>query len=75
MTDTPKAAPARNQRQPTGPVVSDKMDKTITVLFDRNVLHTVVGTAVRRTNKYNPHNEETAAKAGDNAQQGDGRRR
>ncbi len=49
MTDTPKAAPARNQRQLTGRVVSDKMDKTVTVVVERQVMHPVIGKVVSRT--------------------------
>jgi small subunit ribosomal protein S17 len=65
MTDTPKAAPARNQRQLTGRVVSDKMDKTVTVLVERQVMHPVIGKVVSRTKKYHAHNEANDAKVGD----------
>jgi small subunit ribosomal protein S17 len=58
-------APARNQRQLTGLVVSDKMDKTVTVLVERQVMHPVIGKVVTRTKKYHAHNEGNDAKLGD----------
>ena len=42
MSEPAKAA-ASNQRQLTGRVVSDKMDKTVTVLVERRVMHPVIG--------------------------------
>jgi small subunit ribosomal protein S17 len=65
MTDPAKAAPAKNQRQLTGRVVSDKMDKTVTVLVERQVMHPVIGKVVSRTKKYHAHNEGNDAKVGD----------
>jgi len=56
---------AKNQRSLTGKVVSDKMDKTVTVLVERQVMHPVIGKVVRRTRKYHAHNEGNEAKAGD----------
>jgi len=60
MTDA-----ARTNRQLTGKVVSDKMDKTVTVLVERQVMHSVIGKVVRRTKKYHAHNEGNDAKLGD----------
>jgi small subunit ribosomal protein S17 len=62
---TPKAASAKNQRQLTGRVVSDKMDKTVTVVVERQVMHPVIGKVVKRTKKYHAHNEGNDAKVGD----------
>ena len=59
------AAKAANQRQLTGRVVSDKMDKTVTVLVERQVMHPVIGKVVNRTKKYHAHNEGNDAKVGD----------
>ena len=59
------AKPAKNQRQLTGRVVSDKMDKTVTVLVERQVMHPVIGKVVSRTKKYHAHNEGNDAKMGD----------
>ena len=41
------------------------MDKTVTVLVERQVMHPVIGKVVRRTKKYHAHNEGNDAKAGD----------
>ena len=56
---------AKNQRQLTGKVVSDKMDKTVTVLVERQVMHPRIGKIVRRAKKYHAHNEGNDAKMGD----------
>jgi len=62
----PAAAPhAANQRQLTGLVVSDKMEKTVTVLVERQVMHPTIGKVVTRTKKYHAHNEGNDAKMGD----------
>ena len=60
-----KTQPAKNQRSLTGTVVSDKMDKTVTVLVERQVMHPVIGKVVTRTKKYHAHNEGNDAKMGD----------
>jgi small subunit ribosomal protein S17 len=65
MTDTQKQAPAKNQRSLTGTVVSDKMDKTVTVLVERQVMHPTIGKVVTRTKKYHAHNDNNDAKMGD----------
>jgi small subunit ribosomal protein S17 len=61
------AAPpkAKNQRQLTGRVVSDKMDKTVTVLVEHRVKHPLYGKVVTRSNKYHAHDENNEYKAGD----------
>jgi len=48
-----------------GRVVSDKMDKTVTVLVERQVMHPVIGKVVSRTRKYHAHSEANAAHLGD----------
>ena len=40
---TANAAGARTSAQLTGRVVSDKMDKTVTVLVERQVMHPLIG--------------------------------
>jgi small subunit ribosomal protein S17 len=66
MIDASKAAaPAKNQRQLTGVVVSDKMAKTVTVLVERQVMHPTIGKVVTRTKKYHAHNDNNDAKQGD----------
>lgn len=65
MTETRKTQPAKNQRQLTGTVVSDKMEKTVTVLVERQVMHPTIGKVVTRTKKYHAHNDNNDAKQGD----------
>jgi small subunit ribosomal protein S17 len=65
MSEPAKAQPAKNQRSLTGTVVSDKMDKTVTVLVERQVMHPTIGKVVKRTKKYHAHNEGNDAKMGD----------
>jgi small subunit ribosomal protein S17 len=65
MTETSRNAPPKNQRQLTGRVVSDRMDKTVTVLVERQVMHPTIGKVVSRTKKYHAHNEGNDAKVGD----------
>lgn len=48
-----------------GRVVSDKMEKTVTVLIERRVKHPVYGKIVTKSKKYHAHNENNEAKAGD----------
>ena len=49
----------------TGLVVSDKMQKTVTVAVERQVRHEVYGKTQRRTTKFLAHNENHDAKVGD----------
>jgi len=49
----------------TGRVVSDKMDKTITVKVERLVKHPMYGKFIKRSTKYFAHDEENKAKQGD----------
>ena len=46
-------------------VVSDKMEKTVTVLVERKVKHPMYGKIMVRSKKYHAHNEGNTAKAGD----------
>ncbi|MCA1766671.1 MAG: 30S ribosomal protein S17 [Idiomarina sp.] len=48
-----------------GKVVSDKMDKTITVAIERRVKHPVYGKYITRTTKVHAHDEDNQCKAGD----------
>ena len=48
-----------------GRVVSDKMNKTITVLVERRVKHPLYGKVVTRSAKYHAHDENNEGKAGD----------
>jgi len=49
----------------TGKVVSDKMDKTITVLIERRVKHPIYGKYVKRSTKLHAHDESNQCKIGD----------
>ena len=56
----------RNQRKVyQGRVVSDKMDKTITVLVETRKTHPKFGKRVKYSKKYKAHDEENRAKEGD----------
>ena len=56
-----------------GKVVSDKMEKTVTVLIERHVKHPLYGKIIMRSNKYHAHNEGNAAKEGDMVEIQEGR--
>ncbi len=48
-----------------GVVVSDKADKTITVLVERRVMHPLYKKIIRRSKKYRAHDEDNRCKVGD----------
>ncbi len=48
-----------------GLVVSDKADKTITVLVERRVMHPLYKKFIKRSKKYHAHDEGNACKEGD----------
>jgi len=60
MTET-----TANKRQLTGRVVSDKMNKTVTVLVERRVKHPLYGKIMTRSRKYHAHDEKGEFKMGD----------
>jgi len=49
----------------SGRVVSDKMDKTVTVLVERKVTHPLYGKVVRRSQKFHAHDEANECHEGD----------
>src|ERR1700676_1416862 len=49
----------------SGRVTSDKMDKTITVLVDRRIMHPLYKKFIRRSKKYAAHDEANECKTGD----------
>jgi small subunit ribosomal protein S17 len=56
----------RNERKERiGKVVSNKMQKTITVAVDRKVKHPIYGKFVNKTTKFKAHDEENTAGIGD----------
>jgi len=52
-------------RTATGKVVSNKMDKTITVLIERRVKHPVYGKYITRSSKIHAHDENNVCGIGD----------
>ena len=48
-----------------GVVVSDKQDKTVTVLVERRVMHPLYKKYVKKSKKYAAHDENNASKVGD----------
>ena len=52
-------------RTETGRVVSDKMDKTITVLIERRVRHPLYGKYMTRSTKFHAHDENNECRMGD----------
>lgn len=62
---TQASAPRGRQIEMTGEVVSDKMQKTITVRIFRMVRHEKYGKFVRRTSTFKAHDEKGEAKMGD----------
>jgi small subunit ribosomal protein S17 len=62
-TETPRAR--RSRRQLSGRVVSDKMEKTVTVLIERRVTHPLYGKVITRSKKYHAHDETNDCKEGD----------
>ena len=54
-----------NKRQLSGRVVSDKMNKTVTVLIERRTTHPLYGKVMRRTSKLKVHDESNACGIGD----------
>jgi len=54
-----------NPRTVTGVVVSDRMEKTITVKVERRLKHPVYGKIMRRSSKVHAHDERNTCKVGD----------
>ncbi|MDD3516712.1 MAG: 30S ribosomal protein S17 [Chromatiales bacterium] len=53
------------ERTIIGRVVSDKMDKTRTVLIERKVRHPLYGKYIRRSTKLHVHDENNETREGD----------
>ena len=60
-----EATPAKNQRKLVGRVVSDKMQKTVTVRVERRVKDPMMGKIITRSKKYHAHTETNEFKQGD----------
>jgi small subunit ribosomal protein S17 len=61
MSENTKA----NRRRLMGRVVSDKMEKTVTVLVERQVKHALYGKFVKKSTKYHAHDEANECSIGD----------
>ncbi len=55
----------RNTRKIIGKVVSNKMDKTVSVAIERLIKHPVYGKYIRRTSKVLAHDENNSCNEGD----------
>ena len=65
MSTEAVAAPVKNQRKLVGRVVSDKMQKTVTVRVERRVRDPMMGKIITRSKKYHAHAETNEFKEGD----------
>ncbi len=54
-----------NRKQFVGKVVSNKMDKTIVVLLERLMMHSLYKKSVRRTKRVKSHDEKNECSIGD----------
>ena len=61
MTEAKKSL----KRTLVGKVVSDKRNKTVTVLIERRVKHELYGKIVAKSSKYHAHDENNEYKLGD----------
>jgi small subunit ribosomal protein S17 len=57
--------PAKNQRMLVGRVVSDRMQRTVTVLIERRVREGFMGKTVTRSRKYHAHVASGEYRTGD----------
>lgn len=53
------------RKERVGRVVSDKMEKTITVLVERKIKHPIYGKFIKQSKKYLVHDEQQSAGTGD----------
>ncbi|MGA2549945.1 MAG: 30S ribosomal protein S17 [Burkholderiaceae bacterium] len=65
MSETTQAAEAKLTRTLVGRVVSNKMNKTVTVLVERKVQHPLYGKFLVRSKKYHAHDETNQYNEGD----------
>jgi small subunit ribosomal protein S17 len=62
---TDKSESKTTQRTVVGRVISDKMNKSVSVSIERVIKHPVYGKYVRRTSKVMAHDETNDCKTGD----------
>jgi small subunit ribosomal protein S17 len=56
---------AERRKVLSGEVVSDRMDKTITVKVERRIRHSVYERVIKRSKKYHAHDEQNQCQVGD----------
>ncbi len=66
-------APVKNRRTLVGRIVSDKRNKTVTVLVERRVKHELYGKIIGRSRKYHAHDENGEFHMGDLVEISEGR--
>lgn len=69
MTEAKKSL----KRTLVGKVVSDKRNKTVTVLIERRVKHELYGKIVMKSSKYHAHDENGECHLGDTVEIAEGR--
>ncbi|GJL82777.1 MAG: 30S ribosomal protein S17 [marine bacterium B5-7] len=65
MTEAVNKTETERSRQVYGKVVSAKMDKTITVLVERQMQHPLYKKYIRRSTKMHAHDEDNTCQEGD----------
>jgi small subunit ribosomal protein S17 len=65
MSEQTTESVAKTKRRIVGRVVSNKMDKTITVSVERTVKHPLYGKLLRKTTKLHAHDEKNECHEGD----------
>ncbi len=56
---------AEHRKVLSGEVVSDRMDKTITVKVERRIRHAIYERVIKRSKKYHAHDEQNQCQIGD----------
>ncbi len=54
-----------NRKEIVGKVVSDKRDKTITIIVERKIKHPLYGKVMKKSKKFQAHDEKNECKDGD----------
>lgn len=65
MSEETKATDAKTKRTVVGRVVSNKMDKSVTITIERLIKHPVYGKYIRRSNKVMAHDANNECQIGD----------
>ena len=65
MNEQAQAVTRARRKSRVGTVVSDRMQKSVVVSFERQITHKLYGKQSTRTKKVVAHDEENAAKTGD----------